>query len=227
MDDAAGVRARQPVGGLQREIEGLVRRQGAASDPCRHRLPLVARHGEENLALVGGTDLVDGADVGVVQGRGGAGLASKALPGSGIEVRDRGELQRHAAAEDGVLGEIDDPHPSGRHAGEHGVARDGRRTRLRRGTTRSGRRQGPLEPLVLVDELAQGRQQLRSLLAQLLEGRGLAGEHLELDEALEERLDRLTLRHANPLSSRAPLTMLPRRARADGGALGGWAGSAR
>ena len=59
-------------------------------------------------------DVVDGADVGMVQRGSGARLALKAAEGLRV-ARDvvREELQRHETMEADVLGLVDDAHPAG------------------------------------------------------------------------------------------------------------------
>ena len=68
MHDARAVRLRQPAPDLRGDVDGLVHRQRLPLDPLLQRLPLVARHHEVELAVGGLVDLVDGADIGVVEG---------------------------------------------------------------------------------------------------------------------------------------------------------------
>jgi hypothetical protein len=73
---------------------------------------LEALHHDERLPLVL-ADVVDGADVGVVQGRGGSFLALESLSGPRFVESPFGEeLQRHRAAQPRVLGRVDNPHAS-------------------------------------------------------------------------------------------------------------------
>ena len=69
---------------------------------------------------VRGLDLVDGDDVGVVEGRGGAGLLHEA--GAAMRVGEAiggQDLDRDLAAEAGVAGAVDLAHPAGAEGREH------------------------------------------------------------------------------------------------------------
>ena len=106
--------------------EGHQLRQGGTPGGERpQRLPLDQLHDEEGLALVL-VDVVDRADVGVVQGGGGAGLAPEPLQALGILGILLGqELQGDAAAEAGVLGLVDDPHAAAAQWLQDAVVGDG------------------------------------------------------------------------------------------------------
>jgi hypothetical protein len=56
----------QGVGDLHRNVEGFVEFQWLAAHPLRQRFPFDVLHDDEAQALVF-SDLVDGADVGVIQ----------------------------------------------------------------------------------------------------------------------------------------------------------------
>ncbi len=110
MDDPLGVRGVERVGDLDAEIEDLLQLERLALDAVLERLAFQELHGDEALALVF-ADFIDGADVGMVERRGGARLA--------LEARQRllvagdifgQELERHHAAELGVLGLVDHAH---------------------------------------------------------------------------------------------------------------------
>jgi hypothetical protein len=76
------------------------------------RLALVVSHGEKHLLVLGLTNLVDRADVGVVECGGRFGLVHKPLAGSLAFERVQGkELQRDDAIEQGILGLEDLPIP--------------------------------------------------------------------------------------------------------------------
>jgi hypothetical protein len=78
-------------------------------------------------------EFVDGADVGMIQGRGGLGLPHESI----LDLGDMGQLRRqelegHGPLETGVLGLVDDPHPPAAELlddsifpGDYGVLRDG------------------------------------------------------------------------------------------------------
>ena len=75
-------------------------------------LPLQQFHGDERLALVL-VNVVDRADVGVIEGRGGTGLTLEALQGLMVLGHFfRQELERNEALKLGVLGLVDDTHAS-------------------------------------------------------------------------------------------------------------------
>jgi hypothetical protein len=85
--------------------------EGAAGDPFLQGLALVAGHGEEQLAVVGLADVVDGADVGVFEGQGRRGLVDEALLGLVAGGQSRGqEPEGDGAAEARVLRAVDDAH---------------------------------------------------------------------------------------------------------------------
>ena len=82
-------------------------------------------HGDERLAVLL-ADFVNGADVGMVQGRGGLGFALK----TGQSLRVSGdflgqELQGHKAVQPGVLGLVDHTHPATAQLLDDAVVRDG------------------------------------------------------------------------------------------------------
>ena len=112
MDDALGVRRLERVRDLGAEVEQGRDLEGALADPLAQRLALEQLHRDEVLPLVL-VDRVDRADAGVVEGRGGAGLALEALERGGVPGHlGRQELERDVAAEGGVLGLVDDAHPT-------------------------------------------------------------------------------------------------------------------
>jgi len=66
------------VGELDPQVQKLLRLDGPAGDPTLQRPALQKLHGDEGLAFVL-VDVVDGADVGVVQSGSGAGLTLEPL----------------------------------------------------------------------------------------------------------------------------------------------------
>ena len=77
MDDAALMRVGQGVGDLRPVADDALRGQAIGGDERTERLPLDMLHDDEGLAFML-ANLVDRADVGVVQGRGGAGFLEQA-----------------------------------------------------------------------------------------------------------------------------------------------------
>ena len=94
-------------------------------DPVLERLAFQQFHGDEVASAVL-ADLVDGADIGVVQGGGGAGFALKTVECQGIFFRlGRQELERDMAAQVDVLGLVHHAHSSAAQLREDTVVRDG------------------------------------------------------------------------------------------------------
>ena len=81
MHDARAVGFRQPLADLRGDVESVGECHRSTGDPVLERLPLVVRHDKVQLPVVCLVDLKDGADVGVVQRRGGLGLLQEALLG--------------------------------------------------------------------------------------------------------------------------------------------------
>ena len=71
MDDAVGVGRVQGVGDLDADVHQLMDLERTGQQPIAQGLPLHQLHDDEGVALVI-ADVVDGADVRVVQGGGGA-----------------------------------------------------------------------------------------------------------------------------------------------------------
>jgi hypothetical protein len=77
VNDAGGVGGVESVGDLNADIEKLIEIDGTIADQMLERLAVEEFHGDEGAAF-GFADVVDGADVGVVEGGGGLGFALKA-----------------------------------------------------------------------------------------------------------------------------------------------------
>jgi hypothetical protein len=112
VDDPLPVRGVEGVGNLDPDVHDLVDVEARGAHVMLERLALEPLHHDVMLALVL-ADVVDGADVRVVEGRGGAGLALEPFHRARV-LRQLGgkELQRDAAAEAQVLGLVDDAHPA-------------------------------------------------------------------------------------------------------------------
>ena len=125
MNDAAAVRLGQRVGDFEHEFERLVDGQRAPADGLLERAPIDVLHDEEERA-VGLVDLVDGADVRVVDGRSGAGLAHEA--GARLLVADQVGGQRFDgddAVQLGVFGFVDDAHAAFAYLSEDAIVKYG------------------------------------------------------------------------------------------------------
>ncbi len=110
MDDAGGVSGVESVGDLNRDVEKLIEIDGAIGDEVFEGLAVEEFHGDEGAAFVF-ADVVDGADVWVVQSGGGLGFALEA--GEGLRVGGDifgEEFEGDETAEAGVFGFVDDAH---------------------------------------------------------------------------------------------------------------------
>ena len=88
--------------------------QRVLPDPLGQTLAVDVLHDDED-AVVFFADFVDGADVGMVQRRGGPGLVDQPLPGRSLAHGTLGQhLDRHLAPERGVFGQEDLTHPARR-----------------------------------------------------------------------------------------------------------------
>jgi hypothetical protein len=89
------------------------------------RLPLEKLHDNKTLAIVL-VDVIDGADVRVIQGRGRSRFALKSLNGWMILGKLLGKkFQAHVAAETDVLGFVHDPHSAAAQLFQNAVVGDG------------------------------------------------------------------------------------------------------
>ena len=124
MDDPVLVRRRQPPADLHAVVDHLARGQRPGLEPLAQGLALEQLEDDVVDTLVG-ADVVDGEDVGVVQGGDGAGLALEAAQplgvGGGI---GREDLEGDLAPETGVAGPVDLPHAPGAEGREDLVRAD-------------------------------------------------------------------------------------------------------
>src|ERR1700747_2228112 len=112
VDDAACVRCVQRIGNLDAEVEDLIEGQWSVVDPMLERLTVEVLHGDEG-AAVEFADIVNCANIGVVERRGGTRFALKALERGRIRYRIfRKEFQSDFAAQPSVLGLVYDSHPA-------------------------------------------------------------------------------------------------------------------
>ena len=125
MDDPLGVGRVQRVCELNAQLQNLLGFEGLPCDAVLECLALHEFHGDEGLTLVL-VDVVDGADMGVVEGGAGPGLAPEPLQGHRVaEEFLRQELQRDGAVQAGVLGLVDDTHASAADLLQDAVVGDG------------------------------------------------------------------------------------------------------
>ena len=124
MHDALRVRGVERVGDLDADVDNLLDLERAGRDAIVQCLALHPFHDDERLAIVL-ADVVDGADVGMVQRGCGARFNAEALNGLSIARQILGdELQRDRTAKAGVVGAVDDAHAAGSKLMEHPIVRD-------------------------------------------------------------------------------------------------------
>ncbi len=111
MDYALSVRSVEGIGHGEGEVDEQGDVRPSASEPLLKGLTLEQFHGDERRVLA---DIVDGADIGVVEGGGGPGLPPEAFQGESRRVdAARKHLDRHHPIEPRVPGPIDLSHPAG------------------------------------------------------------------------------------------------------------------
>ncbi len=121
MQDAVRVRVAQGVDDLNGARQDLVQLDRCPAQPRVERFALDILH-RDVLAAVGFADLVDGADVRVIERGGRARLLQQAPTRVGIGLRlRRQEFQGDAAAELQVIGEKHLGHPAGPELGANDV----------------------------------------------------------------------------------------------------------
>ena len=112
------------IGDLNGQPDQPLAGQRFAVDQLLESLALEQLHDYERPSLVLPA-VVDGADVGVVQSRGSPRLALEPLQRLGLGAQILGEeLERHVAAQSGVLGLVDDTHAAAPELREHTIVRN-------------------------------------------------------------------------------------------------------
>ena len=125
VNDAERVRVLEGVGHLHANIQHLIEPQGLLGNPLPQRCPFQQLHDEERLVAVA-TDVVQRADVRMIERRRGARLALETVErGRILRQPGRQELHRHLPAQASVLGPIDDTHPAFADLVEDAVMGDG------------------------------------------------------------------------------------------------------
>jgi len=125
MNDAFGMGGIQSVGQFGAKLGDLLGGKGLARDTMGERHASEQLHGDEGLTLVF-VHFEDGADVGVVQGRGGARFPSETTECLGMvdDVISQ-ELQGNEAVKLGVLGLVDHTHAAASELLDDAVVRYG------------------------------------------------------------------------------------------------------
>ena len=125
MDDALRVCRVESVGDLNTQIKHRFDLQRLTSDSMPERLTLQQFHGDEG-SPVGFVNLIDGADVGVVQRGRGLGLPLKTAEGLSVFGELVGkELQGDVAAELQVFRLVHNTHPAAAQLLYNAIVRDG------------------------------------------------------------------------------------------------------
>ena len=125
VNDSLGVGGFERIGELHAEFEDSIRRQRADGDELLQRGTLQQLHRHEMAAGVL-PDVVDRADVWMIQRRGGAGLALEPFDSAGIPRQFFGEeFQRDGASEPRVFGQVDHSHATLTQFLQDAVVRDG------------------------------------------------------------------------------------------------------
>jgi hypothetical protein len=119
------MRGVQPIGNLNGKGEQSFCIERFPRNQMFQRRPVQKLHGDERLLAVL-ADLVDGADIGMIESRRGTRLATKPLQGLGVAQQFiRQEFQRHGAAQIGVLSLVDNAHAAAAKRIDDAVVRDG------------------------------------------------------------------------------------------------------
>ena len=113
MHDAAFVRPFQPLTNFNTVLQNLLSRERALRQAVSQRLPLQKLHNQEVDAILM-ADIMQSANVGMVQRRYGAGFVVETLPGLGIAGQmTREDFDRDGAVQASVLGAIHLAHAAG------------------------------------------------------------------------------------------------------------------
>jgi len=125
VNDPLLVRRLERIGDVDADLEELPRFERSDVDTVLQGHPLEQLHHDEGLPLVL-SDVVNRADVGVVEGGGGLRLSSEALySGRVAEDPIREKLQRDGSVQPGVLGLVDHTHPPAAELLDDPVVGDG------------------------------------------------------------------------------------------------------
>jgi hypothetical protein len=125
MDDAFGVRGVECIGDFDSDIEKAIEFEGLPGDEVFERNAVEKLHDNEGFAVLF-TDVVDGANVGVIEG--GSGLRFPFETGKGLRIfgdRVGKELEDDTAMKTGVVGLIDDAHTTAANSFDDAVMGDG------------------------------------------------------------------------------------------------------
>ncbi len=125
MHDALGVRRVESVGNLHGDVDQRIGGEGTGSHPILEGGSLEEFHREEETAL-GFVDVVDGADVRMIECRGGACLALEALQRLAVSSQIvRKKFERDGTAEPGVFRLVHHAHAAAANLFDDAVMGDG------------------------------------------------------------------------------------------------------
>ena len=125
VNDALGVSGVEGVSNLDGQRQQCVQFQRSDPDQMLQRLPIEILHGNERLAILL-ANVINSADVGVIQGGRSLRLTSKPLEGLRVAGHVFGqELQGDEAIKTGVLGLVHHPHTTAAQLLYNPIVRDG------------------------------------------------------------------------------------------------------
>ena len=125
VDDAFRMSSVESVSDLYSRVEKQIQVERAAGDAFAERLAFQKLHGDESAAFVF-ADVVDGANVGMVEGGGGASFTLETLEGLTVVGESVGkEFQSDMAAEAEVFRFVDLTHAAGAEFAKNAIVRDG------------------------------------------------------------------------------------------------------
>ena len=125
VDDAGFMRLDEAPGYLRGDIDSRVCCERSTLNSLLERLALVAGHGEKHLAVGRFVDLVDGADIRVIESRGCACLLHEPLLGVFVSRQIGGQkLESYRSTEPRVLGPVDNAHAAPAELVADAVVRD-------------------------------------------------------------------------------------------------------
>jgi hypothetical protein len=116
VDDALRVSGIERVGNLDRQTKQNIRLYGSAGDPMFQRNPVKKLHNKEWMAMLL-SDLMEGADIGVIECRSRLGFALEPRQGLSVLGDVIGQkLQHYKSVESYVLGLVDNTHSAATRA---------------------------------------------------------------------------------------------------------------
>lgn len=121
MHDLVSMGLEQALGYLSRDGDGSLDRERTASDVLLQGLPVVVRHRDEHPAVLGLVDLVNRADVRMVERRGGFGFEQEAFAPLDRASLCMEKFQGDFTTEGGILGEVHFAHAPGPEPFENSV----------------------------------------------------------------------------------------------------------